>query len=534
MKTIKNPNFKNSLKYSFLFIILIVLISVYGCDTFEEDALSSDNGVELSSGDIKVLANSSSVIDFNRIVKTQETVSVKITDEPDNGEFKNVENNLFSYKPDEDFLEGKDAVGFDVIDTDDKVIKSGTIDIVVSQDKSDFPCAIFALEDNAVLTNGQMVTVDVLANDILCNVSLADLEVSIVKTPGVGEEADIKDKKLRFFPGSGFEFATLVYKVNRVNEPDSGSYGIVNIAVEAPACEFEAKDDVYNYTLPLDGQTALEVDILVNDILCLNGSAPDAVSIVETTKFGDAAIQQGNRLVYWPNLSKGTYSDSLVYQVCKDQDCDRAKVTFNFTSSQCEFEAKDDVYNYYLPLAPSATDPWGDLEVDILVNDLLCLGDSEPDIVRIIEAAKFGPADILQNKLYYFYDATKGPYSDSMTYEVCKNQNCDIATVTFNFKAAQSDLVQGINDAYNLLVLGQRDTYTFGVMDNDQFTNLSNADISIVTNVKHGQAWMDDKLLWYSPAIGTQETKDTLVYRICEEIDGVLFCDEAVVDITIQ
>ena len=427
MKTIKNPKFKTSMKYGFLFLVVSVLLLIYGCDTFEEDAISPENGVELSSENVHVLARSSSVIDFNKIVKTQQVVSVRITDEPDKGEFSNVDKNLFRYEPDEEFLEGTDVIGFNIVDTDEEVVKSGTIDITVSQDTEGFPCAIFALEDQAEVTNGQMVMVDVLANDLLCDVSPSTLELSIAKHPDNGE-AVVQDQQIAFYPNPGFELTSLVYKINPSNEPDSASYAIVRIALGQAPCEFKANDDVYNYTLPLDGWGDVEVDILANDVLCLNGSAPDVVSIVEVAEFGDVAILENNKLVYWPNVQKGAYSDSMVYQVCKNQECDRATVTINLT----------------LP---------------------------------------------------------------------------------------QSPLVQGVDDSYDLNQYPQQQNYWMDVLGNDIYTNLSNVQISVVQAGKAGETWTSDKQLVYSQFNFQVET-DTVIYRICEEIDGQQFCDEAEVKIT--
>ena len=435
MKTFRNPNFRNAMKYSFIFLLFIILLFAYGCDTFEEDAVSPDNSVELSSEDILVMANSSSVIDFNRIVKAQQTVSVEITDEPDRGEFNNIQDNLFVYEPDSDFLEGTDVIGFDVMDDDDEVITSGTIDITISQDAADFPCAVIAIGDRVeVSNNDQMVIIDVLANDILCDISPDELVLSIERHPGNGAEAAIQDQKITFFPGAGFEQTSMIYKITSVNASDTASYGLVDITLGAPPCQIVANNDVYNFELPIEDMVPNEpinVNVLANDILCRGDQPIDALFIFQQGNFGDAAFAQDSTLNYWPNVSRGTHSDVV-------------------------------------------------------------------------------------------------------TYRICSNDVCNDATVTFNFIESQQPLVEGVDDQYDLRQLPPADTYTFDVLQNDVFTNLSLTNIEVIDQGDHGQAWANDKLLWYSPAFGTQAETDTLVYRVCEIINDQQVCDEAKVAVTLQ
>ncbi len=430
MKTIMHVKFRNSLNYALIFLTLTTLVLIYGCDTFEEDNLSPEKSVDISSGEVFVLPNSSSVIDFTQIVSARQSVSVTITDQPTKGDFQNIEGNLFKYKPNKDFMNGTDRIGFNVLSTANEPISQGVINITVTQDTSEFPCAIFAVQDGAETMKDTPVTVNILSNDILCGIDSMDLEVSIIMDPANGE-ATLSERQLNYFPNSGFTgLDSVLYKINPVSEPDSSSVALVYINVtDVPdSCVLTAVDDRFNFMIP--DNSPVTVNVLINDILCdADSTQIGFVTILEPTHFGDVAVVENNQVRYWPNPDKGAYADSLTYRICHNDVCDEAKAVFNF----------------------------------------------EPPVA--------------------------------------------CSTIAFD-------------DFYNLSDTTQQTTYWFNILENDQYCNLSNVNIEIVEHGKAGESGVSDKQILYSQ-FNSQAASDSLTYRMCEEIDGELVCDEAKVRITL-
>lgn len=429
MKTLANTKFKNSLRFALLFIAIVTLIFVYGCDTFEEDALPPEESVEISSDQVYVLPNSSSVIDLAKVISAKQEVSVTITDQPDNGEFKNISGNLFRYQPKEDFLEGTDQVGFDVFDTNSQQLSQGVININITQDTSLFPCTIIAVEDQAETRINQPVFINVLGNDRLCGSDSLQVEVAVVSQPANGE-ADFFGNVLQYFPNQGFAGTdSLLYRVNPPNEPDSGSVAFVFIQVNAPLpCELDARDDSLNFIIPNDDfwTPQVDVNVLANDSLCNSDSlAIGFVTIVQPTRFGDVAVVENNIVRYWINTGIGNYRDSLVYEICKDQVCDRATVVFNIEEAiSVLVQGVDDTYD--LSDFPTSNT----YRLNVLQNDIYTnLSNVNIEIAQQAKAGEVGVSD----KQVVYSPFNPQAQTDSLVYRICEEIGdgifCDSAVV---------------------------------------------------------------------------------------------------------
>ena len=425
MKTLVDIKFKNSLRFALLFIAFISLIFIYGCDTFEEDALPPGEVVDISANQVFVLPNSSSVIDLAQVVSARENVSVSITDGPDRGQFQNIEGNLFKYSPNADFLNGTDQVGFDILSITNEYISEGVINITVTQDTSLFPCAIIAVQDRVSTGQNMAVALDILANDRLCGIDSLDLAVSIIREPANGEAVLLDQRQLRYSPNANFVgLDSLLYKVNPISEPDSGSVALVYINVLPPdLCIFDARDDQFNFRIP--GSEAITLNVLSNDVLCdADSTQIGFVTILQSTVFGDVAVVENNQVRYWPAVNRLPYTDSLTYRICNNDTCDVANVVLNLEPPvACTTNAFDDFYT--LSDTTQQTTYW----FNVLENDQYC-SLSAVDIA-IVEGALSGETGV-SDKMVIYAPFNNTP-SDSLTYRICEMvdgiQRCDEAKV---------------------------------------------------------------------------------------------------------
>ena len=148
-----------------LLTILSVLTIFYSCDMLEDDVKPEGPTFELVNNEFHILADGNGYIDLYSMVKTQNTIKLNVSSQPTNGKLWEVGPGLLKYVPFKTY-KGKDEFLFSVYDTDNKLLKTDTIDIVVDEDPSNLPC-IYP-QDDWIYSSGTPITVDVLANDMIC------------------------------------------------------------------------------------------------------------------------------------------------------------------------------------------------------------------------------------------------------------------------------------------------------------------------------------------------------------------------------
>ena len=243
-------------------------------------------------------------------------------------------------------------------------------------------------------------------------------------------EADFLGNVLKYFPNQGFAGTdSLLYRVNPPNEPDSGSVAFVFIQVNAPLpCTLEARDDNFNFMVLNDDMWTpqVDVDVLINDSLCEADSlAIGFVTIVQPTRFGDVAVVENNTVRYWINTGLGNYQDSLVYEICKDQACDRATAVFNI--EQTVPVLVQGVYDTYdLGDFPTSNTYW----FNVLQNDIYTnLSNVNIEIAQPAKAGEVGVSD----KQVMYSPFNPQAETDSLVYRICEEIGdgivCDSAVV---------------------------------------------------------------------------------------------------------
>ena len=85
------------------------------------------------------------------------------------GELSHLDVLLLRYTPGSEFLEGKDEFVFSVT-SDQKVIATQTMTILIKQNIDELPCGLYAIEDKASVRSGSSVEIHVRKNDRICGI----------------------------------------------------------------------------------------------------------------------------------------------------------------------------------------------------------------------------------------------------------------------------------------------------------------------------------------------------------------------------
>jgi hypothetical protein len=209
---------------------LLVLLTVLSCDTFKEDFIAGKQ-VTFSKTEYYVLPASSVIIDLESAVKQSYTnASLQISRNPSRGTLSHLGTLLLKYDADREFPNGyKDQFDFSVL-SDGNVIATETMTIFMKADVEQLPCTIYAVEDNAHVKSGSMVSVSLLKNDRICGVTDLPLQISIHLNPQFGESRLVGDSVIVYTPGPEYSGRDqLVYKLADTSG-ENFSYGIVNIS----------------------------------------------------------------------------------------------------------------------------------------------------------------------------------------------------------------------------------------------------------------------------------------------------------------
>ena len=235
---------------------------------------------------------------------------------------------LLKYIPFKEY-QGKDAFLLSIHDANNKLLQTDTVDIIVDQNPDNLPC-IYP-QDDWIYTAGTPVTVNVLANDILC-ADPSDLVLEIYRPnnsfpPHIGTASVTPDNQIFYMaPNNGQDLQdSVVYKVYRASNPTVVGFATLAITVTGSLnpCQPIINPDSYYLQLGHSSDT-LRLGVLMNDYLC--GAAPE-ISVTELPHHSDVIVNS-DIIMYPYELSESnpTILDSLTYKVCIDQQCYSAKV----------------------------------------------------------------------------------------------------------------------------------------------------------------------------------------------------------------
>lgn len=210
---------------------LLVLLAILSCDTFKDDSIQPEKQVSFSQTEYYILPGSSVVIDLETIVKQSFTdASLNISQAPMRGELSQLDVLLLKYTPGSEFLEGKDEFVFSVI-SDQKVIATQTMTILMKQNSEELPCGLYAIEDKVSVRSGSSVEIHVRKNDRICGIDGSSLHVSVRSNPDHGEVRLVGDTVIVYTADPTFTGTDeLLYRLSDSNG-EGVSYGIITLSI---------------------------------------------------------------------------------------------------------------------------------------------------------------------------------------------------------------------------------------------------------------------------------------------------------------
>jgi hypothetical protein len=214
---------------------LLVLLAIHSCDTFKHDEIEPEKQVTFSQTEYYVLPGSSVVIDLESMVKQSFTdASLNISQTPLRGELSNLDVLLLKYTPGSEFLEGKDEFVFSVT-SDQKVIATQTMTILMKHKSDELPCGLYAIEDKVSLRSGSSVEIHVRKNDRICGIDGSNLHVSVRSNPDHGEVRLVGDTVIVYTADPTFTGSDeLLYRLSGSNGKGV-SYGMVTLSILSKA-----------------------------------------------------------------------------------------------------------------------------------------------------------------------------------------------------------------------------------------------------------------------------------------------------------
>jgi hypothetical protein len=172
------------------------------------------------------------------------------------------------------------------------------------------------------------IALDVTSNDLLCGDStLAKVEIYKPTNtfPPYHGTASVQGNLVSYTPGAGFDGEDqVIYKVYHTQ--DTSKYGFATVYFKkSPACEFQPLNDFFTLRLDSIQSDTAHLPVFANDVLCATPINQYAFSILDDGHVG--ATRPGPPITYeFPAVITQSYTDSLVYQLCRNGDCKQAKV----------------------------------------------------------------------------------------------------------------------------------------------------------------------------------------------------------------
>ncbi|MFZ6013001.1 MAG: Ig-like domain-containing protein [Bacteroidota bacterium] len=321
----------NSIKRSrFLIFPLLSFLGclvLYSCDVLEQDVNPEDPRVEITGNEVYMVTDGKAYIDLQSLVKSQANVRLDISDQPRKGELNEIVNGVLQYSPQSDFNQGRDAFKFSIYSESDKLLLEDSVIIIIEPDSTNLPCGIYPQDDHAFGVTSQ-ITIDVLANDILCG-DTANLKVEVLRpqTLAATGTAIVQNNKIVYTPLQGATASDAVlYKV--VDESDSSrfGFGLLYVHFETP-CEFEVGDDEIIFQSDSVTSDTVYVNVFANDALCSRSIAQYQRDIIFYNNADRVFFSDSASIVYiFPESVAVPYVDSLAYKLCYQQQCQTARV----------------------------------------------------------------------------------------------------------------------------------------------------------------------------------------------------------------
>jgi hypothetical protein len=274
------------------------------------------------------------------MVKTNGKIRLNVSSQPDKGELSEPAKGLLRYVPFVDFESGRDSFTLSVFGENDELLLSDTVVIIVEDDSTSMPCGYYAVDDY-VYSSTSTVSIDVLANDLLCGDS-ADVKLEIYRPdnsfPPFSGTASVVDNRILYQASSDVVTDSVIYKVSRKSDNTMVGFAMVHITIDASCVPFAFDDNYFRDTTR--AVDTLDLFVLRNDEFC--GNTPSSIMLHTDPHHGDASVQWADEgsgdiwlIKYAYQLPGGDSTahilDSLQYKFCIGSQCytGKARIRIN-------------------------------------------------------------------------------------------------------------------------------------------------------------------------------------------------------------
>jgi hypothetical protein len=301
---------------------------LYNCDVLDSDVAPKPDELKVVQNKVYVMSNGTSTIDLRSMVQTAGSIQLNITSQPQKGELSTLAPGLLQYSPNTSFVQGQDKFKFSIYSASNTLLKEDSVIIVVENDTTNLPCGLYAQNDYLENVTG-LVSINVLANDYFCGDS-SKLAVEIYRPEGYYPpyhgSAQVVGNRIEYTPGVGFEgYDKIAYKV--FNTENDSIYSFAIVYIEKPqACEFMVNVDSFSFGLDSLQLDTVYLPIFDNDQLCGQPITGFDATILEDGDEGTGTFKTPWAISYKLPSPRTAFTDSLVYQLCKDVECQTAKV----------------------------------------------------------------------------------------------------------------------------------------------------------------------------------------------------------------
>ena len=274
-----------------------------------------------------------------------------------------------------------------------------------------------AVDDEATVTQGESVVVDVLANDTDPVFGFDPSTVAVVDDPTQGTTSVDPVTGEITYTADADATGTDIFTYRMCDFTGLCDEAEVTIHVTGPPT---AVDDPANV---VPGEPTV-IDVVANDSDPDGDLDPTTVTVTTPATQGITSVDPVTGAITYVSGPAATGTDTFTYEICDELGaCDEATVTITFVQPP---DAVDD------PVSAVAGEP---TTIDVLANDTDPDDDLDPGSVEVTTAPTQGTVsidDVTGQITYTPVDGATG--TDTFTYQVCDVTGlCDEATVTVTF-----------------------------------------------------------------------------------------------------
>ena len=292
-------------------------LGLLACDRVGEDIIPQQQN---EVNEIGIPGRSSRVFDLNSTILSTGSSDVEVSKTPKNGNLSFLENGLLRYEPNNDFTKLGDHFELDFLDNLGKLLKREAYQITVVQDSTGNPCINGAVMDFMTLIQGEVVIVNILDNDSICQDSVTSINITIVDPPINGTAQLNSDNTITYISDSStIGFDSLIYSLNINGDgtQHNSQASVLFTILPHDTCDFQLfSDSLLIDSLSHTDSLGVEIPVFENDVLCDVGFSSLTLT---TPQNGTAWISDINavrpKVFYRPNAGYLGH-DEFEYSLC--------------------------------------------------------------------------------------------------------------------------------------------------------------------------------------------------------------------------